>query len=61
MAFEFAQNGLETILARHTCAHRVDQLLHIHEQIAGGEATAMLLPTLPDGGVRASQSSTGAE
>jgi spore maturation protein CgeB len=61
MALEFAQSGLETILARHTCAHRVDQLLHIHEQIAGGEATVMLLPTLPDGGVRASQSSTGAE
>ncbi len=28
-AHQLAQHGLETIRARHTCAHRVDQLLHI--------------------------------
>ena len=27
---ELAQHGRETILARHTCAHRVDELLSIH-------------------------------
>ena len=27
------RNGLETILARHTCAHRVDELLAIAEQL----------------------------
>ncbi len=26
-----AQRGLQTILARHTCAHRVDELLNIYE------------------------------
>lgn len=26
---EFARSGLETILARHTCAHRVDELLAV--------------------------------
>ena len=59
MALELARNGLETILAGHTCAHRVDQLLGIQRQIAGGVATAMLPPRLPDSGVRDSQSSTG--
>jgi len=29
LAQELARNGLETIRARHTCAHRVDQLLTI--------------------------------
>jgi spore maturation protein CgeB len=29
LARELATNGRETILARHTCAHRVDQLLEI--------------------------------
>jgi spore maturation protein CgeB len=28
-----ARNGLETILARHTCAHRVDELLAIVERL----------------------------
>ena len=28
-----ARNGLETILARHTCAHRVEELLNIVEQL----------------------------
>jgi spore maturation protein CgeB len=59
VARELARTGLETIRTRHTCAHRVDQLLRIQGQIAGGDATAMLLPQLPDGIVRDSQSSTG--
>jgi spore maturation protein CgeB len=28
-----ARSGLETILARHTCAHRVEELLNIVEQL----------------------------
>ena len=35
MAAEVARHGRQTILARHTCAHRVDELLDIH---AGLEA-----------------------
>lgn len=35
MAAELAQHGRETILARHTCAHRVDELLSIHNSISG--------------------------
>jgi spore maturation protein CgeB len=30
---ELARNGLETIRDRHTCAHRVDQLLGIHSEL----------------------------
>jgi spore maturation protein CgeB len=33
MAREFARNGLETILQRHTCTHRVDELLTIVNQL----------------------------
>ncbi|HET8553981.1 MAG TPA: glycosyltransferase [Rhodanobacteraceae bacterium] len=33
MAAELARHGRETILARHTCAHRVDQLLDIVQQL----------------------------
>jgi spore maturation protein CgeB len=32
-------SGLETIRARHTCGHRVDELLTIAEQLAAGERT----------------------
>ncbi|MBF7013817.1 glycosyltransferase [Novosphingobium resinovorum] len=31
---EIAANGLETVLARHTCAHRVDELLAIAASLA---------------------------
>jgi spore maturation protein CgeB len=31
LAGSLASNGLETIRARHTCAHRVDELLRIYE------------------------------
>jgi spore maturation protein CgeB len=29
----FVRSGLETIAKRHTCAHRVDELLHITERL----------------------------
>jgi len=30
---ELARNGLETIRSRHTCAHRVDELMSIYEDV----------------------------
>lgn len=33
MAEELAQHGRETVLARHTCAHRVDELLVICQEL----------------------------
>ncbi len=33
LALELRKNGLETIRARHTCAHRVEELLAIHREI----------------------------
>jgi spore maturation protein CgeB len=33
LAHDLAAQGLETIRARHTCAHRVNQLLEIHDQL----------------------------
>lgn len=35
MANELAEHGRRTILARHTCAHRVDELLNIYAQLEG--------------------------
>jgi len=35
LAQSLAAHGLRTILARHTCAHRVDELLAIHAELAG--------------------------
>jgi spore maturation protein CgeB len=35
MARELAEHGLRTVLRRHTCAHRVDELLAIYTQLAG--------------------------
>lgn len=32
-ACELSRNGLETILARHTCSHRVDELLKICQEL----------------------------
>jgi spore maturation protein CgeB len=34
LAASLRQHGLETIRGRHTCAHRVDELLAIHAQLA---------------------------
>jgi spore maturation protein CgeB len=33
LATDLAQSGLETITKRHTCAHRVDELLRIYEEM----------------------------
>jgi len=33
LAEELAKHGLETIRQRHTCAHRVDELLEIYSQV----------------------------
>src|SRR5262249_19310506 len=33
-----ARYGLQTILDRHTCAHRVDELLQIYGKLAGASA-----------------------
>jgi spore maturation protein CgeB len=33
LASELAEHGRRTILARHTCAHRVDELMSIYQQI----------------------------
>ena len=33
LAATLAQHGLQTILARHTCAHRVDELLSIYREL----------------------------
>ena len=35
VACSLAEHGLQTIRARHTCAHRVDELLRIHADLAG--------------------------
>jgi spore maturation protein CgeB len=37
---ELARNGLETVRARHTCAHRVDELLEISGELASGARQA---------------------
>ena len=40
LAQSLARNGLETILARHTCAHRVTELLTIYETCAAAAETS---------------------
>jgi spore maturation protein CgeB len=45
LARELAAHGHRTILSRHTCAHRVDELMDIFQQLAGE-------PTHPPGRVR---------
>ncbi|SMF87331.1 Spore maturation protein CgeB [Azospirillum oryzae] len=39
---ELVRNGLETIRARHTCAHRVDELLSIVGSLRGNEKEPVL-------------------
>lgn len=41
MAREIAGHGLSTIHARHTCAHRVDELLGIYSELRGVEKKVM--------------------
>ena len=40
LARSLAEHGRKTILARHTCAHRVDELLRIHAGLAPPRAQA---------------------
>jgi spore maturation protein CgeB len=40
LAEELRRNGLETIAARHTCAHRVDELLEISDELEPTELAA---------------------
>jgi spore maturation protein CgeB len=40
LAQALAEHGRRTILARHTCAHRVDELLDIYAEIAPPQASA---------------------
>jgi spore maturation protein CgeB len=41
LAQELALNGLATILERHTCAHRVDELLAIYRELSSMEERQM--------------------
>jgi spore maturation protein CgeB len=41
MARELAEHGRQTILRRHTCAHRVDELLAIYAELGGARPAAM--------------------
>jgi spore maturation protein CgeB len=40
MAHDLAGRGLRTVLRRHTCAHRVDELLAIYAELAGARPEA---------------------
>ena len=40
LALHLAEHGLRTIRARHTCAHRVDELLAIAAELEPAEAAA---------------------
>jgi spore maturation protein CgeB len=40
LAHELAAHGRRTVLARHTCAHRVEELMDIYEEIAPPQAKA---------------------
>jgi spore maturation protein CgeB len=40
LARRLAEHGRRTILARHTCAHRVDELMGILGQLNGDEAVS---------------------
>ena len=41
LAAELSERGLETILARHTCAHRVDQLLTIAASLSAPSSSGV--------------------
>jgi spore maturation protein CgeB len=40
MAHELAGHGLETVLTRHTCAHRVDELMSMYAELEGEQLEA---------------------
>jgi spore maturation protein CgeB len=39
MARELAEHGRKTILARHSCSHRVDELMAIYDELGAPQAT----------------------
>lgn len=47
LATALSRRGRETVLARHTCAHRVDELIAIHRGLQGPPATLAPLGTSP--------------
>jgi spore maturation protein CgeB len=47
LASSLAANGLQTIRARHTCAHRVDELLQISDAARGAPVARHTLATPP--------------
>jgi spore maturation protein CgeB len=54
LARELGEHGRRTILARHTCAHRVDELLNIVRELGPAEAVASHEPlraSAPSGAV----------
>jgi spore maturation protein CgeB len=40
LADELSAYGRQTILSRHTCGHRVDELMQIYSEVAGTRAAA---------------------
>jgi spore maturation protein CgeB len=48
LAQDLAAHGLQTVLARHTCRHRAEELLAIYAELEGGrpEAAELELPRL---------------
>jgi spore maturation protein CgeB len=44
LAASLAGHGRRTILQRHTCAHRVDELLEIHRSLGGEIRDAAVEP-----------------
>ena len=44
---DLATHGLETIRARHTCSHRVEELLRIHNQVRGTKLSSTN-PAIPE-------------
>jgi spore maturation protein CgeB len=51
-----AEHGLKTILQRHTCAHRVDELLKIYRSTLGGSAEGLGLQSCVEAAELAGQS-----
>ncbi len=48
MRRELAEHGLGTILERHTCAHRVNELLVLHESVSGVQDSKVASAGLPE-------------
>lgn len=44
LARELSSNGLKTILKRHTCSHRVDELISIHREIVAEDGVSIPKP-----------------